>query len=123
MDAIYEYIIEKSSKDPFETKEWIIEKFLKSTADGWGNWSEQYNVLTYRKIKDAISNAIADKILSDNISIELLRNRIGLSQEEFADIYGIPLEIIQAWENDEQDIPQYVMNLICKVTGYYCMTM
>lgn len=46
--------------------------------------------------------------------IKELRNRLGLTQNEFAERFGIPVRTVQQWEQGRQEPPSYVVELIKK---------
>lgn len=54
---------------------------------------------------------------SDNMNIKELRNKIGLSQIDFAKRYDIPIRTLQRWEKGESQPIQCILKLIEKDIG------
>lgn len=46
--------------------------------------------------------------------IRELRDSTGLTQKEFADMYGIPLSTLRKWEQGESSPAPYVLNLLAR---------
>lgn len=46
--------------------------------------------------------------------IRELRDSTGLTQKDFADMYGIPLSTLRKWEQGESSPAPYVLNLLAK---------
>lgn len=46
--------------------------------------------------------------------IKELRDSTGLTQKDFADMYGIPLSTLRKWEQGESSPAPYVLNLLAK---------
>lgn len=53
----------------------------------------------------------------DNMNIKELRNKIGLSQIDFAKRYDIPIRTLQRWEKGESQPIQCILKLIEKDIG------
>ena len=47
--------------------------------------------------------------------VRALRKKTGLSQQKFADEYGIPLRTVQDWELGNRIPPDYVVEMLAKV--------
>lgn len=46
------------------------------------------------------------------MKVKEMRELLGLSQNEFSKMYGIPRRTIQNWENDVSKCPDYVSRLL-----------
>ncbi len=46
------------------------------------------------------------------MKIKELRNKTGLSQSKFADMFSIPLNTLQQWEQELRTPPEYVLKMI-----------
>lgn len=67
---------------------------------------ETENYLTRRRkgyVNDATTKDVPPHAFADRVRI--LRNRLGLSQSQFADRYGLPLRTIQNWEQGRRTKP------------------
>lgn len=49
--------------------------------------------------------------------LKALREKSGLSQQKFADKYGIPFRTFQDWELGNRVPPEYVVEMLAKVVG------
>lgn len=49
---------------------------------------------------------------------KILRHSLGLSQQEFANHFGIPVATIKDWEQGRRSPPEYVLNMIEKIIEY-----
>lgn len=49
------------------------------------------------------------------MTIKEMRELLGLSQEAFATMYGIPKRTIENWEQGKRQCPPYVLSLLEKV--------
>lgn len=49
--------------------------------------------------------------------LKALREKSGLSQQKFADKYGIPFRTFQDWELGNRVPPEYVIEMLAKVVG------
>ena len=47
--------------------------------------------------------------------IQVIRSRSGLSQRRFADKYNIPVRTLQQWEQNVQNPPQYLVEMLQKL--------
>lgn len=55
----------------------------------------------------------ANEIFDDNDNpIKDARNRLGLSQQKFAEKFEIPTRTLEDWESGKSKPPKYVMNLL-----------
>ena len=52
------------------------------------------------------------------MSIRELRSYTGLSQNNFAAMFGIPASTIKDWEHGRRKPPQYVINMIQEILEY-----
>lgn len=57
------------------------------------------------------------------MTIREIRKHTGLTQQQFADKYGIPKRTIENWEADpdkpeHRECPPYLIKLLATVTGY-----
>ena len=48
------------------------------------------------------------------IHIRELRDRTGLSQKAFSEMYGIPVSTVRKWEQGESTPPEYVIRLLAR---------
>ena len=46
--------------------------------------------------------------------IREMRDSVGLSQQQFANQFGIPVSTLRKWEQGESRPPEYVINLLAK---------
>jgi DNA-binding transcriptional regulator YiaG len=46
------------------------------------------------------------------MTVKEMRNLLGLSQQKFGDMYGIPRRTIQDWECGKMSPPPYVLQLL-----------
>ncbi|MBQ9211450.1 MAG: helix-turn-helix domain-containing protein [Clostridia bacterium] len=49
-----------------------------------------------------------------SLSIRELRNQTGLTQQAFADLFGIPVSTLRKWEQGESSPPKYVIRLLTR---------
>ena len=55
-------------------------------------------------------------ILSLNSSpIKELREETGMSQQQFANYFGLPLRTLQGWEQDRRKPPDYLVELLKRI--------
>ena len=47
-----------------------------------------------------------------SIIIKEIRNKTGMTQREFAELFGIPISTLRKWEQGESSAPKYVIELI-----------
>lgn len=52
--------------------------------------------------------------MADNVFKELRRTQ-GLTQEEFAKKYSIPVRTLQRWEQGQNNPPEYIIKLIQEI--------
>ena len=48
------------------------------------------------------------------VSIRELRDKTGLTQKAFSELYGIPVSTLRKWEQGESSPPDYVIRLLAK---------
>lgn len=48
-------------------------------------------------------------------TVKELREKLGLSQSQFANIFGIPVTTVQSWEQGKRRPASYVFNMMCKM--------
>lgn len=116
---IYKYIISKTQPNKvIDMGDKINKEFLKSASDGWGCWYDRYDLELYAKIKKVVAESIVKRIINGPRKLSVIRERLGLSMEQFAERYKIPLEVIQNWEQGEEEIPDYIIALITQIIKY-----
>ena len=49
------------------------------------------------------------------MDIKKLREDLGLSQSQFAEIYGFNIDTLQNWEQGRSRTPEYVFNLLFQI--------
>lgn len=49
------------------------------------------------------------------MEIKDLRNKMGLSQKQFSDYFGIPVRTIQCWEIGQRKPPDYIPELLERI--------
>jgi len=52
------------------------------------------------------------------MTIRELREKTGMSQSKFADMFGIPLNTLQRWEINYRKPPEYVVCMITELLKY-----
>lgn len=52
------------------------------------------------------------KLISEENRIKKIRSLSKLSQKKFADLFSIPLQTLQEWEEGKNNTPDYLVNLI-----------
>ena len=52
------------------------------------------------------------------MTIAELRASTGLSQDKFAERYGIPASTLRKWEQGQRDPPPYVIRMLEKIIKY-----
>ena len=50
--------------------------------------------------------------------VKELRSQAGMTQKEFAEYFGIPVDSIQNWETNYRRPPKYVPDLIRRILAY-----
>ena len=51
------------------------------------------------------------------MDIKEIRNKTGLSQQRFAERYGIPIGTLHHWEAGDREAPEYVMEMLQKIVA------
>ena len=51
-------------------------------------------------------------MIKDEYNIKSIRKFLNLSQREFANIFNIPIDTVQNWEQGRRKCPEYILDLI-----------
>lgn len=51
--------------------------------------------------------------------VKELREKHGLTRQQFSDLFCIPLRTVQSWELEERSCPLYVFRMMEELLGYY----
>lgn len=82
---------------------------------------QQFSKGVTRPNNDPVEKAQTDSLMKNEpnlLSVKNLRLKVGMSQQKFADHFGIPIGTIKAWEQCRRNPPSYIVDMMEKILRY-----